>query len=152
MKSLKHTPTNTNLAALTSILKKRGLNLNKSKTEENIISNKHHEWKNCKFLGSFINTDSDIKSRKSKLLNAAEQLKHVSNNPRISISTKTKIFDVYLSTIFLYNSELRTLTETMLNGIDSFHRRMLRTLVLNVKYPKVVKNEEVYALTKQSMW
>ena len=44
------------------------------------------------------------------------------------------------------------MTSTLINKIDAFHRRMLRTLVLNIRYPKIVKNTEVYEKTKQVPW
>lgn len=137
---------------LPTILSDRGLTLNQTKTEENKISRKNDEWKKCKFLGSYIDTENYIKNRKVMLLNAADQLSDIFKNNRLPISIKLKTFDTYLSTIFLYNSELWSLTETMNNKIDSFHRRMLRTLVLNIKYPKIMKNEEVYRKTKQQHW
>ena len=36
--------------------------------------------------------------------------------------------------------------------MNSFHRRILRTYVLNVKWPTIVKNEDVYILTKTKPW
>ena len=50
--------------------------------------------------------------------------------------------------MFLYNSELWTLTITKEKLIDSFHRRILRTSCLNIRWPKKVSNDEVYKRTK----
>ena len=63
-----------------------------------------------------------------------------------------KTFNVYLSTIFLHNSELWSLTEKMCKSIDSFQRRTLRTLVFNVKYPVIMSNNAVYEKSKQIPW
>ena len=134
---------------LPSILNDRDLILNSTKTEEYTISSKCTEWKKCKLLGSFIDTITDIRSRKAKLMNAASQLTDIFYHKRLPYSTKIKAFNAYLSPIFLYNSELWTLTETLTKSIDSFHRRVLRTYVINSKYPKIVSNAEVYAITNQ---
>ena len=133
-------------------LEKRDLILNKSKTEEFRVSKNHDGWKKCKFLGSYIDTETDINNRKRLLLNAADQLKYIFQNKHLPMRVKIKAFNVYLESIFLYNSELWTTTHTLNNKIDAFHRRMLRTLVLNIRYPKIMKNTEVYEKTKQQPW
>ena len=40
----------------------------------------------------------------------------------------------------------------MKNQIDSFHRRLIRSHILNVRWPKIVKNNEVYEKTKLKPW
>ena len=57
-----------------------------------------------------------------------------------------------MSSIFHYNSELWTLTETLRSSIDSFHRRLLRTACLNVRWPNTLKNDEVYNTTNRKPW
>ena len=70
----------------------------------------------------------------------------------LELKIKIRAFDCYVSSIFLYNSELWTLTTTLETAIDSFHRRLIRTLCLNVKWPEVVTNENVYKLTNIKPW
>ena len=65
---------------------------------------------------------------------------------------KTNAFETYLASIFLYNSELWTINQKILTRIDSFQRRMLRIYVLNIRYPRIIRNEEVYRITKQKQW
>ena len=134
------------------VLEKRNLMINDSKTEQFHITKKNNKWTKCKLLGSFIDTETDIKYRKSLLLNAAKNLKDIFHHKKLPISIKMKTFNVYLSTIFLHNSELWSLTEKMCKSIDSFQRRTLRTLVFNVKYPVIISNNEVYEKTKQLPW
>ena len=58
-----------------------------------------------------------------------------------------RTFDIYVGSIFQYNSETwRTITINCEKTIDSFHlhRRLLRTYVLNVKWPEIATNEKVY--------
>ena len=42
--------------------------------------------------------------------------------------------------------------ENTKNSIDAFHRRLIRTNVLNVKWPKIVTNEQVYTRTNIQPW
>ena len=56
-----------------------------------------------------------------------------------------------MSSIFLYNSELWISNKTIANKIDSFQRRQLRH-VINIKWPRVISNEELYRRTKVEKW
>ena len=47
----------------------------------------------------------------------------------------------------LYNSECWTLTKTISKKIDSFQRRLQCTNVLNVKWPCIMENTDVYQIT-----
>ena len=130
---------------LPSILQKRGLMINMSKTEEYTVKYKNgNEWKNAKILGSKLNTETDIANRKSLSLNALTNLKEIFQNKRLSRRTKVRAFQAYITPVFLYNSELWTLTKTLKSQIDNFQRRILRSYVLNIRWPKIVKNEDVY--------
>ena len=55
------------------------------------------------------------------------------------------------SSVYLYNSELWTLNKTMNEKIDSFHRRLLRK-VLNVKWPRIIRNNVLYEAAKVEKW
>ena len=99
----------------------------------------------------FLNV-GNIANRKRLVINAANNLDDVFKNKNISINTKVLAFIIYLAAIFLYNSELWTLTESQLAKIDSFHRKLIRTYILNVKYPKIVTNKELYEITKIQPW
>ena len=71
---------------------------------------------------------------------------------QISIKLKSRTFDAYASSIFLFNSEIWTITKGDEDIIDAFQRRLLRTYVLNVKWPKKVRSEDIYILTGVSKW
>ena len=94
----------------------------KQKTEEYKISrvNCDDKWKKCKLLGSILDTNNDIKRRKGLSLDAVQKIKYMFNNKKLSIKTKMRAFDAYISSIFLYNSELWTLTSSIEKQIDSF--------------------------------
>ena len=63
-----------------------------------------------------------------------------------------RTFDIYVGSIFQYNSETWTITINCEKTIDSFHRRLLRTYVLNVKWPEIATNEKVYSITNKKAW
>ena len=138
--------------SLPKILKKRGLIMNETKTEEYIISKNEEKWKKCKFLGSLLGTDEDINRRKGLAINCLKPMKKYFTNKKLTIKTKTKLFNTYVGSIFLFNSELWTLKKTDEKKIDCFHRRLLRTNILNSIWPKTMRNDEVYKRTKQTAW
>ena len=135
-------------------LAERNLIINDTKTEEYEISrtNPNSSWKSCKLLGSLLDTENDIKRRKGLAVDALHKLAYIFKNKKLSINIKMRTFDSYISSIFLYNSELWTLTTKREESINSFHRRLLRTYVLNVTWPNVIKNENVYNRTKTDSW
>ena len=135
-------------------LVQRGLKINESKTEEytNKRANCDNRWRDCELLGSLLDTQNDIKRRKVLAINATNKLKHLFLNKGVTIRVKTALFKSYIIPIFLYNSELWTLTNSMQRKVDSFQRRIIRTFVLNVRWPTIVKNEEIFTKTKLEPW
>ena len=51
----------------------------------------------------------------------------------------------------MYKSELWTLTRSLEKKIDAFHRQLLRQL-LNIHYPNIITNNDIYAMTRQHLW
>ena len=61
--------------------------------------------KESKLLGSLLDTELDIKRRKGQAMNpTAEKDENTSN--KISLSSKIRVFNAYVTSIFLYNNEL----------------------------------------------
>ena len=132
-------------------LKGRNLIINEEKTEEYIISKHHNEWKDCKLLGSKLDTIKDIERRKCLTINTMKQLKSLFQNNRLSEEMKLRTFQAYVNSIFLYNSELWTMTEKTTHSIDAFHRRQLR-YALNIVWPNKISTDELYHRTKVEPW
>ena len=125
---------------------------NSSKREEYEVSRESNEaWKKCKYLGSLLDTEKDIERRKILALDAMKTLEPIYRSRKVSDSTKLRIFEAYVSSILLYNSELWTLTNTVEKQIDSFQRRLLRR-VLQIFWPKIITNERLYQKTKVIPW
>ena len=109
------------------------------------------DWKKCKMLGSMIDTDSDIKRRKSLALGAMRKLDHLWKNSRTPIRTKLKIFNALVGSIFLYNSYLWAMNETRNGIVNAFQRRLLRHM-LNIKWPNKISTEKLMNMTKVTPW
>ena len=109
-------------------------------------------WKNCKLLGSRLDSQQDIKTRKGIVMNNMKKLQKHFTSRYLSIKSKMKYFSTYIDPIFLYNSELWTANNTTNNEIDSFHRRMLRKAI-NKTWPKnTYTNTELYNNTQAAPW
>ena len=138
---------------LPKILEEGGLMINHDKTEKYEISRTSDtSWKKCKLLGTLLDTSQDIKRRKGLAIDAAKTLKHVFKGKKVWTSTKSRTFDTYITSIFLYNASTWTLTKTQEAKIDSFQRRMIRINVLNIRWPKKMSNDNVYKISKLEPW
>ena len=51
----------------------------------------------------------------------------------------------------MHNSDHWTLKKSQEKKIDAFHRQLLRQL-LNIHYPNIIKNNDIYAMTRQHLW
>ena len=62
-----------------------------------------------------------------------------------------RTFNAFASSVFLYNSELWTVTNNLEKRIDSFQRRILRQAI-NIRWPKKISIVNLYNKTKQEKW
>ena len=108
-------------------------------------------WKKCKCLGTMIDTKTDIARRKGLTLDTMIKLEKIFKSHKLTLDTKIRIFDAYVSSIMLYNSELWVLNKQLEEKIDSHQRRLIRK-ILNIKWPKIIKNDELYQKTKITPW
>ena len=137
---------------LPSMLSEEGLYINKSKTEKYHISKcSDTKWKSCKYLGSLIGTEEDIKRSKGLTHDNYHALESILKSKLVSEPVRIRIFRAYIESIFLYNTKLWTLINTLERSIDSFHWRLLRK-VIHVTWPRVITNEELYKCTKVTTW
>ena len=114
--------------------------MNETKTEEyEIKQNKNELWRKCKLLGRLLNMDKAISQIKSLRTASVRNLKHTFYNRKLSIGIKTRTFNNYAASIFLYYSKSWTLIETKEKAINSFQRGLLRTACMNSRWPKKSK-------------
>ena len=123
--------------------------MNEEQTEEFTIKrNKEEKWKKFKLLGTFLDTKENIKRRKVLAMNVVNLMKEILFGD-ISIKVKVHSVNCYVSILFLYNCEAWTLTQKLENIIDTFQQRLLRIVVLNVKWPNMATNDTIYPVTRQ---
>ena len=148
-----HSQTKDNIETTPSTIAKRNLVINESKTEEyEIIRQGNGKWKKCKLLGSLLDTEKDINRRKilAIILYAFKTLnKNVDR--KISNADKIRTFNAYVASVFLYNSELWTITKKLENTVNTFQRRHIRK-ILGIHWSKKITNIEVYINTKTEEW
>ena len=127
------------------------LHVNETKTEEHRIKRGGNDnWKKCKYLGTLLDTNSDISRRKCLAILAFNKLK-IAFNSKLTIKNKIRIFNAYIESIFLYNAELWTLTKKLAEDINIFQRSVLRK-ILKIAWPKKISNKDLYSKTKTVEW
>ena len=101
-------------------------------------------WKKCKSHSTSGNW--------KRLANTAlAKIKPILKDKKLSLNIKLRSYNAYVSSVFLYNSETWTLTKTLSNAIDAFHRRHLHG-ILDIRWPKVISNDDLYETTPESIW
>lgn len=134
------------------MLQKRHLKINLEKTEEYEIKRGDDEiWKQAKYLGTMLDTETDMKRRKQLANASLNKIKHITKDRKVKLSLKLRAYNAYVSSVFLYNSETWTLTKTRSSDIDVFHRKHLRN-ILNIRWPDVISNINLYAKTGEKVW
>ena len=106
-------------------------------------------YKNIKLLGTILDTQKDTTARKNKVWQPIQKFTKYFRSKRLSVHHKTRIFRTYVEPVLLYNSETWSLTTTLENGLNSFHRRLLR-IAINKRYPKTISNQKLYHITKET--
>ena len=128
-----------------TVLSKFGLIVNEEKTE---VFTYDDIKPNIKKLGTILDEKVELNKRKQLAAFAMSKYRKIWKNKFISTRHKVTIYNVYVRSIFLYNCSTWVANKTINNKLDSFHRRQLRQC-LNIIYPKIIKNEELYRITKQ---
>ena len=80
-----------------------------------------------------------------------KKYKNIYFSKNLSIHQKIRHFRMFIESTLLYNCELWTMTRTLNNRIDAYHRRMLR-YAIGITYPKIVNNDTIYEITKCRKW
>ncbi|KAJ8036935.1 hypothetical protein HOLleu_17604 [Holothuria leucospilota] len=70
---------------------------------------------------------------------------------KIELKTRIRLFDAYISSIFLYNSEVWSLTKTQEHAIDVFQRSLLGGM-LRISWPYTLSNDVLYERTGAKPW
>ena len=74
------------------------------------VENKEPNWKECKLLGSKLDTQADIQRRKGLTIPSLTAYNSIFKSKKISLHFKIRTFNAFCASNFLYNSELWTVT------------------------------------------
>ena len=84
-------------------------------------------------------------------MNTMIKLERIFSEKRLKNLMKTRIFVACVESIFLYNSEIWTLTKAKKDKIDAYQPRLLRTAI-NIKWPTTISSENLYKLKNEPKW
>ena len=132
-----------------SELKRKNLLVNEDKTEDYCIQrNGDQSWKKCRFLGSLLGNKEDNNRRKQLACETFNIYKPALCSNKISFKLRIRVFQAFISSIFLYNSELWSLSKAQNNKLDVFQRIFLRQIIRNRR----ISNNEIYKLCNIEPW
>jgi hypothetical protein len=101
--------------------KSRRLTINKDKTEKLSVSKSVKSGtEKCKYLGSFLDTTKDIARRQQLSMVSYTKYCKMLTSKRLPLYSRMRLFNAYVTSIFMYNSELWTLTKKLENEIAVF--------------------------------
>ena len=104
------------------------------------------------YLGSVIDgkggTEADVKARTAKARSAFKQLSKVWKASNISLRTKIRLFNSNIKSVLLYGCESWKTTKTVLNKVQTFINRCMRS-ILRIKWQDRIRNEELWERTGQ---
>ena len=129
------------------VLQKYNLKVNPEKTEI-FKYHKDTDLRKVRKLGTVLDELAEINRRKHLSQLAMSKYKKIWKNRFINTKKKVKIYNVYVRSILLYNCSTWTSNKSTANKLDAFHRKQLRR-VINIRYPKIIKNEDLYKITSQ---
>ena len=137
------------------ILEVDNLLVNETKTEITKVERKkkneeEEAWRDVVKLGSKIGDKEDVSRRKQLASAKLFEMKNIwIRNDHIRRETKLRLYKAIVKPVLLYNSSTWGLTKSEEAKLDSFHRMQIRN-ILNIKYPDIVRNEEIYRLANET--
>jgi len=127
------------------------LTVNEAKTERTCISRTRdrisEEWRRTKKLGSLIGDAEDV-LRRIQLAGVgfSRYWSMWLRGHLINEKLRIRLYNAFIVPILTYNMAAWGLTASQLGRLDSFHRKQLRN-VIGVKYPQIVRNDDLYRRT-----
>ena len=89
--------------------------------------------------------------RKGLAIDTFNHLKHTLESKKVLTKTKRRILQAFVNSIFLYYSELWTLTKALAHNVDVFQRSLLRRVV-GTRRIENISNIDLYNKTETIPW
>ena len=159
-----HTQMQAKTTKLEAISSKLGLKINTDKTKtirinsnasEQIMINNFgiEDVTSFTYLGSVINitggTDEDVLARIGKARSAFNTLASIWRSREITTTTKIRIFNSNVKSVWLYGSETWRMTEKTMSKLQTFINRCLRR-ILGIYWPATISNANLWETTGQA--
>ena len=90
-----------------------------------------------------LDAEGNIKRRKALAIATYNKQKNILETKSTSMKTKIKILKVYIESVFLYNSELWTLTNLLVKEIDIFQRGVIKKIFNTHLQDKITNMESI---------
>ena len=84
-------------------------------------------------------------------MTAYTQYKHILTDKKLDAKTRMRVFNAYITSVFMYNTEIWTINKKTVNTIDVFQRNLYREM-LKIKWPNKISNEELYKRCTSEPW
>ena len=102
------------------------------------------------YLGSKVtndgNSEEDVNTRLSKARGAFAALRNIWKSPKLSSTTKIRLFKSNVLAVLLYGSESWKVTKAVCDKLDVFQGKCLRR-ILRIFWPNKITNEELHRRT-----
>lgn len=131
---------------LSEILPTVNLQINQDKTEHTTIKPSKQKL-SVKKLGGYIDPDKDVQHKITRAALAFTALSKLWREKIIKIANKAKLVNTYIVPILTYNAGVMNYSQTNLEQLNRYHRRLLRR-ALNIYYPKRITNSKLYEETE----
>ena len=80
--------------------------------QRTINRTQENDWKKCKYLGTLLDTETDIERRKNLTYIAFNKYRQTLACRNLQPYLRIKLFDICVTSIFMHNSEHWTLTKS----------------------------------------
>ena len=71
-----------------------------------------------------------------------KKYEHIFKSKHVGNKMKLRTFNMYIASVFLYNTEIWGINKVLADKINSFHRRII-CYAINIKWPKRISNEKL---------
>ena len=82
---------------------------------------------------------------------AFRQYSNIILDRKLSLKIRMRVFNAYVRSIFLYNTEIWTTNKKINNTIDVFQRTLYRK-ILQIRWPHTISNINLYKRVEAEEW
>ena len=97
-----------------------------------------------KYLGSLMSDSNKAFEERRRLAWASTRSLYPIFTSTVSEIVKVRLFQAMMESILFYGCESWVFSKTLQQSIDASHRALLRA-ALNIRWPQMIRNEELYA-------